>query len=92
MGRRGYPAEFRRRVLDLLHAGRSVASIAHDLQISDQTIYASHRPVQRPSERLRAPKSIARSVAHTGPADRRENKTRHRGGSWDFKTGHNVRS
>lgn len=43
MGRRGYPAEFRRRVLDLLHAGRSVASIAHDLQISDQTIYAWRR-------------------------------------------------
>ncbi|MGQ7788430.1 transposase [Nesterenkonia sp. K-15-9-6] len=43
MGRRGYPAEFRRRVLDLLNAGRSVASIAHDLQISDQTIYAWRR-------------------------------------------------
>ncbi|GAB3847373.1 transposase [Nesterenkonia populi] len=43
MGRRGHPAEFRRRVLDLLHAGRSVASIAHDLQISDQTIYAWRR-------------------------------------------------
>ncbi|WP_446740434.1 transposase [Nesterenkonia sp. AY15] len=43
MGRRGYPAEFRRRVLDLLHAGGSVASIAHDLQISDQTIYAWRR-------------------------------------------------
>ncbi len=36
MGRHGYPAAFRRRVLDLLAAGRSVA---HDLDISDQTIY-----------------------------------------------------
>lgn len=35
MGRQGYPAEFRRRVLDLLAAGRSVASVAHDLDVSD---------------------------------------------------------
>ena len=39
MGRRGYPAEFRRSVLDLLAEGRSVASVAHDLDISDETIY-----------------------------------------------------
>lgn len=36
MGRPGYPAEFRRRVLDLLAEGRSVA---HDCDVSDQTIY-----------------------------------------------------
>jgi len=35
----GYPAEFRRKVLDLLAEGRSVASVAHDLDVSDQTIY-----------------------------------------------------
>ena len=40
MGRRGYPAEFRRKVLDLLAEGRSVASVAHDLDVSDQTIYS----------------------------------------------------
>jgi transposase-like protein len=34
-----YPEEFRRKVLDLLAAGRPVAQIANDLQISDQTIY-----------------------------------------------------
>ena len=34
-----YPPEFRRRVLDLLAAGRSVASLAEDLEVSDQTIY-----------------------------------------------------
>jgi len=34
-----YPPEFRRKVLDLVKAGRPVAQIAHDLQISDQTIY-----------------------------------------------------
>lgn len=39
MGKRGYPPEFRRRVLDLVEAGRKVADVAHDLGISDQTIY-----------------------------------------------------
>jgi transposase-like protein len=33
------PREFRRKVLGLLTAGRTVAQIANDLQISDQTIY-----------------------------------------------------
>ena len=37
MGRRGYTAEFRRRVLDLVAAGRRVEDIARDLGISDQT-------------------------------------------------------
>ena len=35
-----YPEEFRRKVLDLVAAGRPVAQIAADLAISDQTIYA----------------------------------------------------
>jgi len=39
MGRRGYPAEFRRRVLDLLASGRRVTDLARDLGISSQTIY-----------------------------------------------------
>ena len=39
MGRPGYSAEFRRKVLDLLAEGRSVVSVAHDLDVSDQTIY-----------------------------------------------------
>ncbi|MBG6095816.1 transposase-like protein [Nocardioides luteus] len=43
MGRPGYPAEFRRKVLDLLAEGRSVASVAYDLGISDQTIYTWRR-------------------------------------------------
>ena len=43
MGRRGYPAELRRTVLDLLADGKRVASIAHDLGISDQTIYGRRR-------------------------------------------------
>lgn len=40
MGRPGYPAEFRRKALDLLAEGRSVAQVAHDLDISDQTLYS----------------------------------------------------
>ncbi len=43
MGRRGYPAEFRRRVLELVDAGRRVAEVAADLGISDQTIYTWRR-------------------------------------------------
>ncbi len=43
MGRRGYPPEFRRRVLDLLESGRSVAEVARDLQISDQSICSWRR-------------------------------------------------
>jgi transposase-like protein len=43
MGRRGYPPEFRRRVLDLVDAGRKIAEVAHDLGISDQTIYTWRR-------------------------------------------------
>ena len=34
-----YPPEFRRKVLDLLAAGRSVASVSADLGVSAQTIY-----------------------------------------------------
>lgn len=43
MGRRGYPPEFRRKVLDLIEAGRTVTAVAHDLGISDQTIYTWRR-------------------------------------------------
>ena len=43
MGRRGYPPEFRRRVLDLLAAGRRVTDLARDLGVSNQTIYIWRR-------------------------------------------------
>jgi transposase len=39
MGRRGYPPEFRRKVLDLVASGRKVTDVARDLEISDQSIY-----------------------------------------------------
>jgi transposase-like protein len=38
-----YPPEFRRKVLDLVAAGRRVAQIATDLDISQQTIYLWRR-------------------------------------------------
>ena len=43
MGRRGYPPEFRRKVLDLIEAGRPVAEVAAALGISDQSIYTWRR-------------------------------------------------
>src|ERR1700730_8663189 len=43
MGRTGYPAEFRRRVVDLIAAGRKVREVTRDLGVSDQTIYSWRR-------------------------------------------------
>ena len=40
---RRYPAEFRRKVLDLVAAGRPVAEVAYDLEISAQVIYTWRR-------------------------------------------------
>src|SRR5215203_7014023 len=42
-GRRGYSAEFRRRVIDLLDSGRKVADVARDLGVSEQAIYGWRR-------------------------------------------------
>ena len=36
---RSYPAEFRRKVLDLIEAGRPVAEVAQQLGVTGQTIY-----------------------------------------------------
>src|SRR2546421_6112646 len=43
MARKGYPAEFRRRALDLVAAGKTVAEGARLLEISDQSIYSWRR-------------------------------------------------
>jgi transposase-like protein len=43
MARRGYPPEFRRRVVDLVEAGKKVSEIAQELGVSQQTIYAWRR-------------------------------------------------
>lgn len=39
MARKGYPPEFRRRVVKLIESGRKVAEVAADLEISAQSIY-----------------------------------------------------
>lgn len=46
MGRRGYPAEFRRRALDLVAAGKPVREVARLLGVSDQSIYSWRRQEQ----------------------------------------------
>ena len=43
MGRRGYPPEFRRKVLDLVEAGRPVVDVARDLGISAESTYTWRR-------------------------------------------------
>jgi len=43
VGRHGYPPEFKRKVLDLIDAGRSVVEVARDLGISGQSIYSWRR-------------------------------------------------
>jgi transposase-like protein len=43
MAGQGYPAQSRRRVLDLIASGRKVADVAADLGISEQTIYSWQR-------------------------------------------------
>jgi transposase len=43
MGRRGYPLEFCRKVLDLVEAGRPIAEVAKALGISAQSIYTWRR-------------------------------------------------
>jgi transposase len=41
--RKGYPAEFRRRALDLVAAGKPVREVARLLEVSDQSIYTWRR-------------------------------------------------
>ena len=45
-GSRGYPAELRRRVVDLRATGRRVADVARDLGVSEQAIYGWRRQEQ----------------------------------------------
>jgi transposase len=52
MGRKGYPAEFRRRALDLVAAGKTVAEVARLLEVSDQSIYSWRRQEQIDSGEL----------------------------------------
>jgi len=43
MARRGYRAEFRRRVIDLVEGGRKVSEVSEELGVSQQTIYSWRR-------------------------------------------------
>jgi transposase len=43
MGRRGYPPAFRRKVLDLVEAGRPIAEVAKALGISAQSVSSWRR-------------------------------------------------
>jgi transposase len=43
VGRRGYPPEFRRKMLDLVEPGRPVTDVARDLGISAESIYTWRR-------------------------------------------------
>ncbi len=43
MARRGYPPEFRRRVVELVEGGRKVSEIAAEFEVSEQTIYTWRR-------------------------------------------------
>ena len=59
-----YPPEFRRGVLDLLAAGRSVASLSEDPGVSDQTIYNWRR--QDLIDRGLEPGALARNYETAG--------------------------
>ena len=43
MARKGYPPEFRRRVVELVEGGCKVAEVATDLGVSEQSIYTWRR-------------------------------------------------
>ena len=60
MGRKGYPAEFRRRALDLVAAGKTVAEVARLLEVSDQSIYSWRRQEQIDSGKLPGLSSVER--------------------------------
>jgi len=64
-----YPAEFRRRVLDLVAAGRPVAAVAEDLGVSAQTIYTWRR--QDAIDRGEAPGLTSLEQAELAAARRR---------------------
>lgn len=74
MGRRGYPPEFRRKVLDLLDAERTVADVARDLGISQQSIYVWRRRT-----------ASTAAWSQVLPAWRRRSSARRSGGSPNWK-------
>jgi transposase len=72
MGRRGYPAEFRRRALDLVAAGKSVREVARLLEVSDQSIDCWRRQEQIDSGDLPGLSSAEREELRAARARIRE--------------------
>ncbi len=66
---RRYPAEFRRKVLDLIEAGKPVAEIAEQLGITAQTVY-NWRNQDQIDRGVRAGISTAESVELTAARKR----------------------
>lgn len=66
---RRYPAEFRRKVLDLIEAGRPVAEIAAQLGVTGQTIY-NWRNQDQIDRGLRAGMSTSESAELTAAKKR----------------------
>jgi transposase-like protein len=66
---RRYPVEFRRKVLDLIEAGRPVVEIAEQLGVSDQTIY-NWRKQDRIDRGLRVGVTTTESVELTAARKR----------------------
>ena len=60
MGRKWYPAEFRRRALDLVAASKTVTEVARLLGVSDQSIYSWRRKEQIDTGELPGPSSAER--------------------------------
>jgi transposase len=67
MGRRGYPLEFRRKVLDLAEAGRPIAQVAKALGISAQWIYTWRRQ-DRIDKGLTQAGTVVGPGSRSGPA------------------------
>lgn len=66
---RRYPAEFRRKVLDLIEAGKPVAEIAEQLGITAQTVY-NWRNQDQIDRGLRAGTSTSESAELTATRKR----------------------
>ncbi|UJP40990.1 transposase [Cellulomonas palmilytica] len=78
MGRRGCPPEFRRKVLDLLDAGRAVGDVARDLEISSASIYTWRR--QDCIARGAIPRAEQRGEVRADRCEEAHRRTRGRGG------------
>ena len=58
MARKGYPAEFRRRALDLVAAGKTVAEVARLLGLETRTVAGYIRSGRIPGRHDQAPTSL----------------------------------